>query len=168
MRKQAAMMLLLAAVLAACGGGSDKTGAGKDAGTDKTPTTSAPQAAGGGDCDYANKFKDSAEALGSQTPGTDAASIKQQMLDARKAIDASVALAPADIRPDVKTLADFYGQMIDALAKYDFDYTKIPADQIQSVFAFAQSTEYLEVAKRVGKYFAEKCGLPDPYASIGG
>lgn len=168
MRKQAVGMLLLVAALAACGGGSDKTGAaGPTNESSKTPTTTAPQAAGG-DCDYATKFNESASALGSQTQGTDAASIKKQMLAARDAMDEAAAAAPGEIRPDVTKLMEFYGKMIDALEKYDFDYTKIPPAEIGNVFSFAQSTDYLEVAKRVGKYFAEKCGMPDPFASVGG
>ncbi|HEX9695571.1 MAG TPA: hypothetical protein VGB64_04565 [Actinomycetota bacterium] len=168
MRKQAIVGMLLAAVLAACGGGSKVGDNTADAGQSNAPTTAPPQAAGGGDCDYAKKFQENSEALGSQAGATGPDAVKKQMLDAAKAMDEAVSLAPAEIRPDVKKLADIYGQMINALAKYDFDYTKIPPEEIQTVFAFAQDTEYLEVAKRVGKYFADKCGLPDPFASTAG
>jgi len=167
MRKKAGMLLLVA-LLAACGG-SEKTGAGsQDSSESKAPTTTEPQAAGGFEnCDYAKKFQDLSPSVSSDDM-TDPAAMKKQMLDARAAMDKMVALAPGEIRNESKTLAVYYGRMVDALAKYDFDYTKIPPQEIGSVFAFAQDAGYLEAAKKVGRFFAEKCNLPDPFASIGG
>lgn len=166
MRKQAVGAVLLVAVMGACGGGSEKIGS-NEGHENKETNTAAPQAAGG-DCDYAKKFTERSQVLAGQTPGTDPASIKKQMLDARTAMQEAVDGAPAAIKGDVKALADFYGKMIDALAKYDFDYTKIPPAEIQTVFAFAQSSEYLEVAQRVGTFFADECNVPNPFASVGG
>lgn len=162
-------VLALAVGLVACGGDT-KTGApGADGSS--TPTASAstkPQAASGGDCDYGKKYQESSKALTPSPGATDAASIKKQMLAARDALAQSVNEAPSAIRADVKVLADVYGKMISGLEKYDFDYTKIPPSEFQSVFGFATDTKYLDSARRVSKYFAEKCGFPDPFASAAG
>lgn len=166
MKRRIFAVVALAIGLAACGGGT-KTGSPGTPDETSTPTNStAPQAAKGGDCDFGKQYQDSSKALTPSPGATDPASIKKQMLEARDALAKSADLAPAAIRDDVKAVSAVYAKMITALEKYDFDYSKIPPSDFQSVFSFATDTSYLDAAKRISKYFAEKCGYPDPFASI--
>jgi hypothetical protein len=153
MRKLVVLLLTALLGLAACGSDS-KTENASDTG-DAVTTEKPDSSDGGGDayCGLATKYSGLEKAF---TPGGDAATLRQSLETAKDALADAVKVAPSEIKADVKVIADAYGPFIDAMAKANFDFTKInPQDP---AFAEIQKPEIAAAAQRIEAWGKAHCG----------
>jgi imidazolonepropionase-like amidohydrolase len=152
MRKLVILLLTALFGLAACGSDS-KTENASDTGD--AVTTEVPDSKGGADayCGLATKYSGLEKAF---TPGADAATLKSSLETAKNALDDAVKVAPSEIKADVKVIANAYGPFIEAMAKANFDFTKVnPQDP---AFADIQKPEVAEAAQRIEAWGKAHCG----------
>jgi hypothetical protein len=150
------VVLLLASLfvigLAACGGGGDdKVSTASD--SDSTATTKASSGDGGGGayCGLAAKYS----GLQNFNPSGDAASIRATLENAKAALDESVRVAPSEIKADVRVIADAFGPFIEALAKANYDFTKLnPQDP---AFAKIQDPQVTAASQRITAWAKAHC-----------
>jgi hypothetical protein len=122
--------------------------------TSVAATTSAAvqMATGGGDF-----CKAIAASLGRQasSAGTSPAQMMAQLAIVRKFAEQAASLAPAAIKPDVNVLMAASLSMWDALAKVNYDYSKLkPSDM-----AALSSPAVAAAGKRLSIYMTDTCGL---------
>jgi len=161
MRKLVTMLfaITLGVGLAACGGSDDKADTASNANTSDTKAgeTTEPKSGGSANayCGLADKYEglDGADLA----PGTDPASLKKQLELAGEALKDSVALAPSEIKDDVKVFADAYGPFIEALGRANYDFTKLDLTDT-ATFSKLQEPRFLEAAENIGKYVETHCG----------
>jgi hypothetical protein len=153
------LVVLLAAALyfvAACGGSDDKTENASDSeAVTTTQASSSDDGGGGGDayCGLAAKYSGLENSFAA---GADAASLRSSLEKAKDALDDAVKVAPSEIKADVKVIADAYGPFIDAMAKANFDFTKLnPQDP---AFAEIQKPEVAAAAQRIEAWGKAHCG----------
>jgi hypothetical protein len=155
MRKLFVLLLTALLGLAACGS-DDKTENASD--TDAVTTTEAASGDDGGGgvdayCGLSAKYAGLDKAF---QPGADAASLRSTLETAKDALNEAVKAAPSEIKADVKVIADAYGPFIDAMAKANFDFTKInPQDP---AFADIQKPEVAAAAERISEWGTAHCG----------
>jgi hypothetical protein len=153
MRKLVVLLLTALLGLAACGS-DDKTENASD--SDAVTTTEAESSSSGdGDayCGLATKYSGLEKAF---NPGADAANLRSSLETAKDALDDAVKVAPSEIKADVRVIADAYGPFIDAMAKANFDFTKInPQDP---AFAEIQKPEVASAAQRIEAWGKAHCG----------
>lgn len=178
-----ASAVLLASALVACGSTSSKTtattsakststarldrtaGAGtKTSSTSTTPTPSTVTAKGGGDfcrkiaSSYNQALGQSAQALGSPS-----ALRKLYEANKRKSQEA-LSSAPEQIKPDLRTLFAASAKFADALARVNYDFSKIPPSATS-----AFSTPSVRTASaRVLAFVTHRCGISLGGGSPGG
>jgi hypothetical protein len=155
MRKLAVLLFAFTFGVAACGGSDD--GAQNASDSDATDTTEAKKSSGDGSaskfCGLESKYSGLDSTL---TPGTDAATIRKSLEQAKDALDEAVDVAPGEIKADVKVIADAYSPFIEALAKADFDFTKVnPQDP---AFANIQKPEVAAAGERIETWTKANCG----------
>jgi hypothetical protein len=142
-------------MVSGCSGGTKTAATAADsaapAGDSAAGAVAAPvKATGGGKfcTDLAQAMNTSAGA----TPGTDA---KAQVLAARAATNKIVSTAPAAIKSDVRVLVAASNVMYDALAKVDYDYSKLtPADM-----AGMSSPDVAAAEQHLDAYVKDTCGI---------
>lgn len=82
-------------------------------------------------CSMSKSYADAAARLG---PHPDA-ELRQLYEDAARDIQSAAAVAPAEIKGDVQTVAAGFGALISALRNVDYDFTKLPADVVTTFMA---------------------------------
>ena len=152
MRKLVVLLFALMFGLAACGSDDGSENASE---TGSSETTDAPKSSGGSSayCGLESKYSGLEDSF---TPGTDAATLRTSLETAKDALAEAVKVAPSEIKADVKLIADAYSPFIEALAKANFDFTKInPQDP---AFANIQKPEIAAAGQRVEAWSKANCG----------
>ena len=144
--------LVATVALVACGGSDEKAA---------TTTTISPlttthsidtnfTGAGSGEfCDLAKTLNtDINSAAGGST-----AQLKVDLEKADGAIHKAVDVAPAEIKPDVKIIADGFTTVVTAIAGVNYDLTKVPPEAL----ATFQTPEFSNSAARLQAYMTDVC-----------
>ncbi len=156
------VVFMLAVSLAACGGG--KAGALK-AGASGSPTKGANNAY----CNLAKSYQSSSEEISNAFKGVDFSKpeeAKKQLATVYRGLtpkfkqqfaDALIA-APAELKADIQLFGTNFLQFLELLEKSGYDFMKIGQDpNFTKLFA---DPKFIAASDRVGKYGAEKCGIP--------
>ncbi|MDQ1372752.1 MAG: hypothetical protein QOJ09_90 [Actinomycetota bacterium] len=155
MRKLAMTLFVFAVTLAACGGSDNPAtnAAGSKSTTTKAGVSaSASASASAKFCGLSDKYS----GLQTTSPNLDAAALRKQMETAKTALQEAVSAAPSEIKADLRIVADAYVPFIDALAKANFDFTKVnPQD---AAFAKMQDPSVAAAATRIGDWAKAHCG----------
>lgn len=154
-----AAVVLLPATAAACGGGNTKTSstpataAGAPSGAPSAGST--VKATGGGD--FCKTVADSLNSVSQQAAanlGTPDA-MRKSVEDSKKKSQQVLAKAPGEIKGDLQTLLNASSAMGDALAKANYDVTKIQPDTLSSFSTPAVQT----ASTHVLAYVKQHCGI---------
>jgi hypothetical protein len=154
--------LALVAVAAGCGGGGSSTKAAPRASTTATTaTTVVPTSAfsfSGADsarfCEFTRTYYDRfAKLLVGLTGRADKGELRRVVEELTGATREAVAVAPAEIKADMQTVADAATEVVAALDRADFDSSKVPPD----VAARLQAPEVKVARDRVDAYVRKVC-----------
>lgn len=162
MQKIALAVVGLALVLAGCGGGETQTGVKAEGSVAAKP----PAATGGGKyCDLARAYQDKTSEFQAAFANVDPTSteslkdaFRKLVPEFRAALDAALAVAPGEIKTDLKLVGDAFIKYVDVLEAADYDLQKVAADP-ESLTALT-SPEVVEATKRLTKYGEDVCGIP--------
>jgi hypothetical protein len=140
--KRLLLILSLAALgLSACGGGG---GSGS--------------ASGGGSpdafCDLARQYEEDFEDTGSATTPAEA---KTQFEELMAAVERLVAEAPDEIAEDVELVGDEFQKYVDLLAKYDYDFSKVPDEEAEQIDI--DDPDVTAASNRIESYFETECDI---------
>src|SRR5262245_52615988 len=150
---------IVAITLAACGGkgggsaSSTTTGASVSSGTPGTqPVDTKFTGQGSAEyCKLARTYQEASSKVGQgATPD-----LRQLFQDAARDIQAAVAVAPAEIKPDVTLVAQGFAALVTALNNANYDFTKLSPDLILRF----QSQDFVAASTRVGAYAKNVCGI---------
>lgn len=107
-------------------------------------------------CGLARNFSGAFDKIGQ--PGSSADDLRAYYQAAGAAVQQSVGVAPAEIRPDVQVVADALQALIAALDKINYDVSKItslPPDLISKLM----SQQFEDSSVRVAAYAKNVCGV---------
>ncbi len=142
--------------LAACGSSGSKSSAqaaGSAASTASTAST--VKATGGGDfCKSAATQFNKAQAMISQN-ATDPAHLKDAVRQGRQASSSLQSEAPAQIKGDLNLLVQTANKVYDALAKANYDFTKLSPSDLQGI----DDPNVTAANQRVSAYVKKSCGF---------
>ncbi len=137
--------------LAACGG-SDK----KATTTTISPLTTTKSIdtnfTGAGSAEFCDLAKTLNTDISGATGGS-TAQLKADLEKADAAIHRAVDIAPAEIKPDVKVIADSFTTAVTAIAGANYDLTKVPP----AALATFQTPEFSNSAARLQAYMTDVC-----------
>lgn len=171
MRWLSILVLALALVAAGCGGGDDDSSASDTTTVEETTTeetteeTTDDGTATSGDFDFADEdcrglvaaFLGVSQAFAAAAGGSDAELQEQAEAFSEFADD-----VPEEIRADVQTLADAYGQYLDVIQEAGIQPGEIPtAEQAQELSDALQAVGTADVtaaSERLGTWTTENCG----------
>jgi len=143
-------------LLAACGGSSSSNAGSKS--TSTLASNSTVKATKGGDfCKQVASTYNETAALSKNLTGT-ADSIRQNLATALKDGQAAIDNAPAEVKPDLQIIQDAVKSFTDALAKVDYDASRLGADLLGAVSAF-NTPQFQQATVRSQTYVSEKCGI---------
>lgn len=151
MRKLSGVLLVAALALVACGGGSSNKTSNASANRD-TATTAAANANGdfGDFCGVRSGFNVSAP-----NPSAD---LKTQLQQAKAAIAKGVQHSPADIRADVRTVANGFNVYYDAMAKANFNVQALASNpQAMAALQKLQDPQFKAAADRINAWVDAHC-----------
>lgn len=140
--------------LAGCGGGKDKPSPP----TTSPLTTSRPvdtSFSGAGSAEFCNLSKSFSTGFSRIGPNASTAQLKANLDEATKAIHQAVDVAPAEIKADVKVIADGFTSVAGVIANANYDLTKVPPDAL----ATFQSPDFSNAAARLQAYLSNVCGI---------
>ncbi len=147
----AALMLL-----AACGGSSSSNAGSKS--TSTLASNSTVKATKGGDfCKQVASTYNEAAALSKNLTGT-ADNIRQNLETALKDGQATIDEAPAEIKPDLQVIQDAVKSFTDALARVDYDASRLGTDILGAVSSF-NTPQFQQATAHSQTYVADKCGI---------
>ena len=155
MRKLVTLLFAVLFGVAACGGSDNKTENASDTNDVTTTEASGSSDGDGGDayCGLAAKYSGLENSF---TPGADAAQLRSALETSKDALADAVKVAPSEIKADVKLIADAYVPFIEAMAKANFDFTKLnPQDP---AFANLQKPEIAAASQRIEAWSKANCG----------
>ena len=121
MRKLSGVFLVAALALAACGGGSSNKTSNASANSDTVTTAKANSSGDLGD------FCGARAGFNVSTPNP-SADLKTQLQQAKAALAKGVQYSPAEIRADVRTIADGFNVYYDAMAKANFNFQALASN----------------------------------------
>jgi hypothetical protein len=167
MRRLWILVLALALVAAGCGGGDDDSSASDTTTVEETTTeeTTDDGTATSGDFDFADEdcrglvaaFLGVSQAFAAAAGGSDAELQEQAEAFSEFADD-----VPEEIRADVQTLADAYGQYIDVLQDAGLQPGELPtaeqAQQLQDALQAVGTADVTAASERLGTWTTENCG----------
>ena len=171
MRWLSFLVLALAIVAAGCGGGDDDSSASDTTTVEETTTeetteeTTDDGTATSGDFDFADEdcrglvaaFLGVSQAFAAAAGGSDAELQEQAEAFSEFADD-----VPEEIRADVQTLADAYGQYIDVLQDAGLQPGELPtaeqAQQLQDALQAVGTADVTAASERLGTWTTENCG----------
>jgi hypothetical protein len=173
MRKAALGLTLLAIALAGCGKSTPT------ASTSSNSTSSTPAGGTALNSDYcklARDYQNDSDSISNAFKNIDyrdPAKAKQELADAYKTltpkfksiIAQALAVAPAEIKGDLKTLGDAVIAFLDTMARVNYDMTKAAQDPALKAM---EGPSFIAAANRVGAYGARACGIaftPEPTPS---
>jgi hypothetical protein len=161
------MVLALALVAAGCGGGDDDSSASDTTTVEETTTDTTTDDGTGttGDFDFADEDCRSLVAayLGvSQAFAAAAGGSNEDLQEQAEAFSEFADDVPEEIRADVQTLANAYGQYIEVLQDAGLEPGEIPsAEQAQELSDALQAVgtaDVTEASERLGNWTTENCG----------
>lgn len=165
MRKITLGLVGLAAVLAACGGGTKTTATGTQppsTGTSKPVTGSA---AGSDYCKLAktyqaksDEFTKAFQNVDFSKPESFKAAFQKLVPQFKQAVAAALAVAPGEIKADLRLVSDAFLKYVTVLEKANYDFTKISPDDLKSL----TDPKVQSAAQRLTKYGSDKCGIAAP------
>ena len=166
MRWLSILVLALALVAAGCGGGDDDSSASDTTTVEETTEeTTDDGTATSGDFDFADEdcrglvaaFLGVSQAFAAAAGGSDAELQEQAEAFSEFADD-----VPEEIRADVQTLADAYGQYIDVLQDAGLQPGELPtaeqAQQLQDALQAVGTADVTAASERLGTWTTENCG----------
>jgi len=171
MRWLSILVLALALVAAGCGGGDDDSSASDTTTVEETTTeetteeTTDDGTATSGDFDFADEdcrglvaaFLGVSQAFAAAAGGSDAELQEQAEAFSEFADD-----VPEEIRADVQTLADAYGQYIGVLQDAGLQPGELPtaqqAQQLQDALQAVGTADVTAASERLGTWTTENCG----------
>ena len=166
MRWLSILVLALALVAAGCGGGDDDSSASDTTTVEETTEeTTDDGTATSGDFDFADEdcrglvaaFLGVSQAFAAAAGGSDAELQEQAEVFSEFADD-----VPEEIRADVQTLADAYGQYIDVLQDAGLQPGELPtaeqAQQLQDALQAVGTADVTAASERLGTWTTENCG----------
>ena len=163
LRRLAIVLVALALPLAACSGSDD----GDDGGDRSSDTTAAAASdlpagsttvdttfSGAGSDAFCRQIRTYAE--GSRRLGEAAnASVRTVFSDAARAVNESIALAPAEIKRDIEIVAEAFTTLVRELETVNYDFTRLPP----AVALRFMSPELQSASTRVEAYARNVCGV---------
>ena len=170
MRWLSILVLALALVAAGCGGGDDDSSASDTTTVEETTTeetteeTTDDGTATSGDFDFADEdcrglvaaFLGVSQAFAAAAGGSDAELQEQAEAFSEFADD-----VPEEIRADVQTLADAYGQYIEVLQDAGLQPGELPtaeqAQQLQDALQAVGTADVTAASERLGTWTTENC-----------
>jgi hypothetical protein len=157
----AALLATSLLLVAGCGGSSSSSSPSSGAPANSTPaSTTASTGTGSIDaaafCSEASKIlkgvdKQLAPALNPSAVPTNVEKTLKAIKDAYAAV---IAIAPADIKPDLQLMSGAITQLNEAYAKANFD----PAKALGAVIPLLNSQKLTEASQRIGAWGAANCG----------
>jgi len=139
--------------LAACGSSGSKSSA--QAAGSAASTASTVKATGGGDfCKSAATQFNKAQAMISQN-ATDPAHLRDAVRQGRQASSSLQSEAPAQIKGDLNLLVQTANKVYDALAKANYDFTKLSPSDLQGI----GDPNVTAANQRVSAYVKKSCGF---------
>jgi hypothetical protein len=169
MRKLLVLLSLAALFLAGCGDGDDgSTDTAKsskdsttdssaddaDASTDSTLDTDFSGKGSGDFCELAKKYEEDFADTGDASTQEE---VKKQYTDLTAAIDKLVSKAPSEIKADASKVNDKFKEVNTLLAKYDYDFSKIPQDEAEKISI--DDPEIQSASDRIESYFEKVCKI---------
>jgi hypothetical protein len=170
MRRLSILVLALALVAAGCGGGDDDSSASDTTTVEETTTeetteeTTDDGTATSGDFDFADEdcrglvaaFLGVSQAFAAAAGGSDA-----ELQEQAEAFSEFADNVPEEIRADVQTLADAYGQYIDVLQDAGLQPGELPtaeqAQQLQDALQAVGTADVTAASERLGTWTTENC-----------
>jgi hypothetical protein len=166
MRWLSILVLALALVAAGCGGGDDDSSASDTTTVEETTTeeTTDDGTATSGDFDFADEdcrglvaaFLGVSQAFSAAAGGSDA-----ELQEQAEAFSEFADNVPEEIRADVQTLADAYGQYIDVLQDAGLQPGELPtaeqAQQLQDALQAVGTADVTAASERLGTWTTENC-----------
>lgn len=107
-------------------------------------------------CGLARNYAGAFDRLGQ--PGSSTSDLRAYYQAAGVAVQQSVGVAPAEIRPDVQVVADALQALIAALDKINFDLNKI-GSLPPELIARLMSQQFEDSSTRVAAYAKNVCGI---------
>jgi hypothetical protein len=170
MRWLSILVLALALVAAGCGGGDDDSSASDTTTVEETTTeetteeTTDDGTATSGDFDFADEDCRGLVAafLGvSQAFAAAAGGSNEELQEQAEAFSEFADDVPEEIRADVQTLADAYGQYIDVLQDAGLQPGELPtaeqAQQLQDALQAVGTADVTAASERLGTWTTENC-----------
>jgi hypothetical protein len=160
MKKLLLILGIATFVFAGCGGGGDgaakvDTASGDASGGATTTADTNFSGKGGGDfCDLAKQYEKDFDATGNATSAEDT---KKEFKDLTAAIKKLVAAAPSEIKDDTKVVGDLFERYDAILAKYDYDFSKIPPAEAEKINF--DDPAVTASSNRVESYFEKVCKI---------
>ena len=155
MKKLLVILCFSALFLAGCGGGDDDGGSVDTAAEGSTETDTEFSGKGGDDfCALAKKFEKDFEDTGDASTSEDT---EKEFKELTSAIDKLADEAPGEIEGDIETIATAFNKYDDLLAKYDYDFAKIPEDETKDLDL--ENPEVEAASNRVESYFEKVCKM---------
>lgn len=166
MRWLSILVLALALVAAGCGGGDDDSSASDTTTVEETTEeTTDDGTATSGDFDFADEDCRGLVAafLGvSQAFSAAAGGSNEELQEQAEAFSEFADDVPEEIRADVQTLADAYGQYIDVLQDAGLQPGELPtaeqAQQLQDALQAVGTADVTAASERLGTWTTENCG----------
>jgi len=163
------IVVALALVAGACGGGGGKKASTTGTTTAGQTATSQASASGGGGafCSRARAYsehftstfqKDFRGVAANPTNASLRDVFKKDYGDLKKAADDLASRAPAAIKADFDVVFSAISQLYDALAKVDFDFSKLVQSNPQFVQSL-QDPKFQAAATRLNDYFTNTCHI---------
>ncbi|MEA2704198.1 MAG: hypothetical protein QOD63_2143 [Actinomycetota bacterium] len=155
--KRTDVLLVLIGILAALAlvtcGGSDKKASTTTTVSPLTTTQSIDtNFTGAGSAEFCDLAKTLNTNISSAAGGS-TAQLKANLEKADAAIHKAVDAAPAEIKPDVKVIADSFTSAVTAIAGVNYDLTKVPP----AALATFQTPEFSNSAARLQAYMTDVC-----------
>jgi len=158
LNRPVALILVVGLALGACSGGSDGDSDGQSptraaAGPGATTTVDTRFTGEGGES-FCRQFRDYAESSRRLAQGGNL-DIRTIYADAARAVNESVGIAPAEIRRDVRVVAEAFTALVRELEAVNFDIQRVPP----AVVLRFMSEELSTASERVEAYARNVCGL---------
>ena len=161
MRKLLLVLMLAIVTFAGCGGddGGDGTGGDTASGTSEEGTGGGDDTdfSGKGSGDFCDLAKQYEEDFADTGEAETAADVEKEYKELTAAIDKLVDEAPDEIKADAEVVNDAFQKFNSVLAKYDYDFSKIPPEEADDLQL--DSPEIESASNRVESYFEKVCKI---------
>jgi hypothetical protein len=158
----AALLATSLLIVAGCGGSSSSSSPSSTAPANSTAPASSTASTGTGSIDASAFCKEASKILKgvdkqlapALNPSAVPTNIEKTLKAIKDAYAAVIAIAPADIKPDLQLMSGAITQLNEAYAKANFD----PAKALGAVIPLLNSQKLTEASQRIGAWGAANCG----------